>query len=205
LDPVNAENRGRRAVGAFGRLKSGATRAAAQTEMNGIAARPGTADHDTNKDLAAVRVETFNERFNGGQIQTVFLAMMGAVGFVLLIACANVAHLQISRSAQRPRAVAVRIALGATRWRVVRQLLVESVILGCMGGIIGLLFAMVGVRLFDNAVAGSGKPYWIIFSMDFTVFAFLAGICVLTGVLFGLAPALQVSRTNVNEILKEGR
>jgi len=134
----------------------------------------------------------------------VFLAMMGAVGFVLLIACANVANLQISRSAHRAREVAVRIALGATRWRVVRQLLVESVILGCMGGIIGLLFAMVGVRLFDNAVAGSGKPYWIIFSMDFTVFAFLAGICVLTGVLFGLAPALQVSRTNVNEILKEG-
>src|SRR4029078_8572395 len=86
LDPVNAENRGRRAVGAFGRLKSGATRAAAQTEMNGIAARPGTADHDTNKDLAAVRVETFNERFNGGQIQTVFLAMMGAGGFALPVA-----------------------------------------------------------------------------------------------------------------------
>jgi len=204
LDPVNAENRGRRPVVVFGRLKSGATRAQAQTEMNGIAARLATAYPDTNKDLAAVRVETFNERFNGGQIQTVFLAMMGAVGFVLLIACANVANLQISRSAHRAREVAVRIALGATRWRVVRQLLVESVILGCMGGIIGLLFAMVGVRLFDNAVAGSGKPYWIIFSMDFAVFAFLAGICVLTGVLFGLAPALQVSRTNVNEILKEG-
>src|SRR6185503_4801919 len=104
----------------------------------------------------------------------------------------------------RQRGQPADLALGATRSRVVRQLLVESVILGCMGGITGLLFAMVGVRLFDNAVAGSGKPYWIIFSMDFTVFAFLAGICVLTGVLFGLAPALQVSRTNVNEILKEG-
>ena len=204
LDPANADNRGSRPVAVFGRLKSGATRAQAQTEMNGIAARLAAAYPDTNKDLSAVRVETFNERFNGKQIRTVFLAMMGAVGFVLLIACANVANLQISRSAHRAREVAVRIALGATRWRVVRQLLVESVILGCMGGIIGLLFAMVGVRLFDNAVAGSGKPYWIIFSMDFTVFAFLAGICVLTGVLFGLAPALQVSRTNVNEILKEG-
>jgi len=204
LDPANADNRGSRPVAVFGRLKSGATRAQAQTEMNGIAARLAAAYPDTNKDLPAVRVETFNERFNGKQIRTVFLAMMGAVGFVLLIACANVANLQISRSAHRAREVAVRIALGATRWRVVRQLLVESVILGCMGGIIGLLFAMVGVRLFDNAVAGSGKPYWIIFSMDFTVFAFLAGICVLTGVLFGLAPALQVSRTNVNEILKEG-
>ena len=101
LDPVNAENRGRRPVVVFGRLKSGATRAQAQTEMNGIAARLATAYPDTNKDLAAVRVETFNERFNGKQIRTVFLAMMGAVGFVLLIACANVANLQISRSARR--------------------------------------------------------------------------------------------------------
>jgi putative ABC transport system permease protein len=193
-----------RFLNVFGRLKSSATRAQAQTEMNGIAARLGSAYPDTNKEFTGVRIETFNERFNGGQIRTVFLSMMGAVGFVLLIACANVANLQISRSAHRAREVAVRIALGATRWRVVRQLLVESVILGFMGGVLGLLFAIVGVRLFDNAVAGSGKPYWIIFSMDFTVFAFLAGICVLTGILFGLAPALQVSRTNVNEILKEG-
>jgi len=200
----NAGKRNSRPLNVFGRLKHEATRAQAQTEMNGIAARLATAYADTNKELTSVRVETFNERFNGGQIRVVFLAMMGAVGFVLLIACANVANLQIARSAHRAREVAVRIALGATRWRVVRQLLVESMILGFMGGVIGLLFAMVGVRLFDNAVAGSGKPYWIVFTMDYTVFAFLAGICVLTGILFGLAPALQVSRTNVNEILKEG-
>src|SRR4029079_7188168 len=204
LDPANADNRGSRPVAVFGRLKSGATRAQAQNQMKRTPARLAAAYPDTNKDLPAVRVETFNERFNGKQMRTVLLAMVGAVSFALVIACANVANLQISRSAHRAREVAVRIALGATRWRVVRPPLAESVILGCMGGIIGLLFAMVGVRIFDNAVAGSGKPYWIIFSMDFTVFAFLAGICVLTGVLFGLAPALQVSRTNVNEILKEG-
>src|SRR4029079_4592333 len=90
------------------------------------------------------------------------------------------------------------------RWRVVRQLLVESVCLGVISGALGLGLAVVGVRLFDNAVAGSGKPYWVQFTMDYTVFGYLAAICVLTGILFGLAPALQVTRTNVNDVLKEG-
>jgi putative ABC transport system permease protein len=200
----DATDRKSRAVAVFGRLKNGVSRAQAQTEMNGIQARLATAYPDSNKEFIGVLVETFNERFNGGRIRVVMLAMMGAVGFVLLIACANVANLQLSRSARRAREIAVRMALGATRWRVVRQLLVESVLLGLMGGVLGLGLAAIGVRLFDRAVASVGKPYWIKFEMDFTVFAFLAGVCILTGVVFGLAPALHVSRTNVNEILKEG-
>ncbi len=198
------EARSARFAGVFGRLRRDASRAQAQTELNGIAARLAASYPQTNKEYATVVVETFNERFNGGQIRVVFLAMMGAVGFVLLIACANVANLLLSRSAHRSREIAVRIALGATRWRVIRQLLIESIVLGCMGGALGLLLAIVGVRLFDNAVADSGKPYWIVFSIDYVVFGYLAAICVITGILFGLAPALQVSKTNVNEILKEG-
>jgi putative ABC transport system permease protein len=205
LIPTKDEQvRSARFMDVFGRLSPGATRAQAVTELNGIAARLSTAYPDTNKDYRSVVILSFNEAFNGGKIRVVFLAMMGAVGFVLLIACANVANLQLSRSIRRSREVAVRMALGASRWRIVRQLLVESVLLGCMGGVIGLGLAIVGVRLFDRAVTNSGKPYWIVFSFDPTVFAFLAIVCVLTGVLFGLAPALQVSRTNVNEILKEG-
>ena len=200
----DAADRRSRGMAVFGRLKSGTSRTQAQAEMNGIQARLATAYPDTNREFTGVRVETFNERFNGGRIRTVMLAMMGAVGFVLLIACANVANLQLARSARRAREIAVRMALGATRWRVVRQLLVESVVLGVMGGVLGLGLAVVGVRLFDRAVASVGKPYWITFEMDFTVFAFLACVCILTGVVFGLAPALHVSRTNVNEILKEG-
>jgi predicted permease len=130
--------------------------------------------------------------------------MMGAVGFVLLIACANVANLQLSRSARRSREIAVRIALGATRWRIVRQLLVESVLLGVMGGVLGLLLTLVGVRLFDAAVAEAGKPYWIVFSVDYVVIAYLGAICVATGILFGLAPALHVTKTSLNEVMKEG-
>jgi predicted permease len=188
----------------FGRLRAGATRIEAQTEMNGIAQRLAAALPESNKDVTGVVVETFSERFNAGKLRTVMLSMLGAVGFVLLIACANVANLQLTRSVRRTREVAVRIALGATRWRVVRQLLVESVLLGLLGGVIGLGLAFVGVRLFDAAVAGTGKPYWIQFTIDYTVLAFLGGVCILTGVLFGLAPALQVTRTNVNDVLKEG-
>ncbi|HET7694187.1 MAG TPA: ABC transporter permease [Vicinamibacterales bacterium] len=198
------DKRSSRYVQVFGRLRDGVTKAQAQTELNGIAARLAAAYPDTNKEHPKANVETFNERFNGGPIRTVMLAMMGAVSFVLLIACANVANLLLSRSVHRSREIAVRIALGATRWRVVRQLLIESICLGVMGGAIGLGLAVIGVRLFDRAVEGSGKPYWVIFTFDATVFAFLAAICVLTGIIFGLAPALQVTKTNVNDVLKEG-
>ena len=197
------DKRDARVLNVFGRLHADSTQAQARAEMNGIAQRLAAAYPATNKDLQRVTIETFNDRFNGGPIRIVFLAMMGAVGFVLLIACANVANLLLSRSAHRAREIAVRFALGATRWRVVRQLLIESVVLGCIAGVFGLLLSIVGVRLFAAAVADVGKPYWIAFTMDYTVVAFLAGICVLTGILFGLAPALQVSKTNVNDVLKE--
>jgi len=199
------EKRETRSVAVFGRLKADTTRAQAQAELDNIARAIATQYPASNKELTSAVVQTFNERFNGGEIRQIFLSMMGAVGFVLLIACANVANLLLSRSAQRAREIAVRVALGASRWRVIRQLLVESVILGLIGGVFGLLLAMVGVRLFDAAIpADSGKPYWIKFTIDWVVIGFLTAICVVTGILFGLAPALQVSRTNVNEILKEG-
>ena len=127
--------------------------------------------------------------------QTVlFLALLGAVGFVLLIACANVANLLLSRSLARAKEVSIRTALGASRWRVVRQLLIESVLLGLIGGVVGLLFSLWGVRMFDLAVADVGKPYWIKFTMDFRVFAYFAAISLMTGVLFGLAPALHSAK-----------
>ena len=128
---VTAEQQKRdsRFLQVFGRLRPGVKRGQAQTELNGIAARLASAYPDTNKDFPAVRLETFNERFNGGNIRTVMLAMMGAVGFVLLIACANVANLQLSIGAPLARGRGPH-CLGATRWRVIRRLLVESVVLG---------------------------------------------------------------------------
>ena len=195
--------RDNRSLNVFGRLAAGATRRQADAELNGIAKQLEQQYPETNKDRV-VAVMTFNERFNGGSIRAVFLALLGAVGFVLLIACANVANLLLARSATRTREIAVRFALGASRLRIVRQLLVESILLACLGGIFGLALAHVSVRLFDAAVANVGKPYWIVFKFDPLVFAYFAAICLTTGIIFGLAPALQVSKTNVNEVLKEG-
>jgi putative ABC transport system permease protein len=171
--------------------------------MNTIAGQLRHDYPDTNKDVTA-NVMTFNERQNGGPIRLVFLSLMGAVAFVLLIACANVANLLLARSATRAREMSVRISLGATRWRIVRQLLVESVLLSIVSGLFGLALAYVGVRLFDAATQDVGKPYWIQFTMDAQVFAFFAAVCLGTGIVFGLAPALHVSKTDLNEVLKEG-
>ncbi len=196
------DKRQMRRIMLFGRLAPGVTVKAARTELAGIARQLEQQYPDTNKSIG-VEVMTFNDRFNGGPIRVVFLAMMGAVGFVLLIACANVANLLLARSARRSREVALRIALGASRARVIRELLVESTLLAFVGGVLGFCLSLVGVKLFDMAVANVGKPYWIKFTMDATVFAFLVAVCFATGIIFGLVPALQVSRTNLNEILKE--
>ena len=196
------EARDARSLGVFGRLADAASRREAQTEMDAIAKRLAAAYPDAYKNLFGIRVETFTERYVGGAAKTMFLVMMGAVGFVLLIACANVANLLLSRSASRAREIAVRTALGATRWRVVRQLLVESLVLAFAGGALGLLLAYSGVRAFDASVSDPGKPYWIDFRVDYVVFGYVAAICALTAVLFGLAPALHVSKNN-NEVLKE--
>jgi putative ABC transport system permease protein len=198
----NWEKRDSRGLDVFGRLAPGATVAEAQAEMDQVAKTLQKEYVKTNEGVGAV-VKPYNDVFNGGNIRTVFLALLGAVGFVLLIACANVANLLLGRSLSRAKEISIRSALGASRWRVIRQLLIESVILGVCGGAIGLLIAVWGVRMFDVAVANIGKPYWIKFTMDYTVFGYLTAICVFTGVLFGLAPALHISKLDVNENLKE--
>ncbi len=195
--------RDERGMEAFGRLADGFTLEQAHAEMDTIAARLKKSYPDTNKNTAII-VTPFNDRVNGGRIRVVFLALLGAVGFVLLIACANVANLMLARSVARSREMSIRAALGAGRWRIVRQLLTESVVLGILGGVLGLFFAVWGVRAFDLAVADTGKPYWIKFEMDFAVFAYLAVICVGTGIVFGLIPALQAARRDANSSLKDG-
>ncbi len=201
--PAPETRRTSRQIGVFGRLANGVTWNQAAVEMAAISRELQAAYPESNTNIEA-RLMTFNERFNGGPIRLIFLSLLGAVGFVLLIACANVANLLLARSAYRTREMAVRTALGASRGRIVRQLLIESVMLACLGGLLGLSLTAVGVRLFDAAVAEVGKPYWIAFTLDLSVFGYFAAICLATGIVFGLAPALQVSKTNLNDLMKEG-
>jgi putative ABC transport system permease protein len=203
--PPALRNRGRQTRGyvAYGRLADGVTVEQAQSEMANIAAQLAQQYPETNKDIT-IAVTRFLDRAIGSQIRTMFWSLLGAVAFVLLIACANVANLLLARAAQRSREIAVRVSLGATRGRIVRQLLVESLLLALVSGVAGLGFAYAVVRWFDSETQNIGKPYWMTFDVDVNVFVFFAAVCVLTGIIFGLAPALQISRTNLNDLLSEG-
>ncbi len=128
---------GSRRTSSYGRLADGVTLEQARSEMSNIAAQLAQQYPDTNKDITAV-VTPFLDRMIGSQIKTIFWSLMGAVAFVLLIACSNVANLLLARAAHRTREIAVRVSLGATRWRIVRQLLVESVLLAFISGVVGL-------------------------------------------------------------------
>ena len=191
-----------RHVNVFARLAPGVEWGQAAAEMHAIAADLQAIDPAHNQNIDA-HVMTFNERFNGGRMRTLFLTLLGAVGFLLLIACANVANLLLARSSYRIREIAVRTSLGATRGRLVRQLLIESLLLSAIGGAFGLLLASIGVQLFDRAVADIPKVYWIDFRFDRVVFAYCAAVCVTTGLAFGLVPALQASKVNLNELMKD--
>jgi putative ABC transport system permease protein len=205
--PTGLRQRGRqvRQLQAIGRLAEGASIEQANSDLQAIGTALARDFPASNKDNSFFTMR-YNDRVNGGPIRFVFLAAMGSVVFVLLIACANVANLLLARAAHRAREISVCVSLGATRWRIVRQLLVESMLLAAIGGAIGLVISLAGVRMFDAATSDPrlGKPYFIQFTMDATVFAFVAAISLGTGIVFGLAPALHVSKTNVNEVLKEG-
>jgi predicted permease len=188
----------------YGRLAGGVSMEQAQSELDLIAKRLQTEYPQTNKDIT-VHVMPYTQFFGGGEIRMLFLAMLGAVAFVLLIACANVANLLLSRSVARAREISIRAALGAGRGRIVRQLLMESLLLGVLGGVGGLLLSLWGVRAFVLSLpANLGIPYWMDFAIDYTVVGYLALICIATSVLFGLAPALHASKAEPNRSLKEG-
>jgi predicted permease len=197
-----SEKREARDLGAIGKLAPGVTERAATTEMNTITANLARAYPDTNQGIVAV-VHTFEEEFAGPGIEALIFALMGSVLFVLLIACANVANMLLARAVERAREISIRIALGAGRWRIIRQLLVESVMLSILGGFFGWLISKWGLRIFEASVRGR-IPAWIDFSMDYRGFAYLAAISLATGLLFGLAPALRLSRLDVNTSLKDG-
>jgi len=150
----------------------------------------------------AIRVDSLNELLVG-DVRGGLIVLLAAVGFVLLIACANVANLLLSRAAARTRELSIRAALGAARWRIARQLLTESVLLGVAGGAAGLLFGAWGMGLLVN-YGPQQLPRLDEVTLDGRVLAFTAAIAILTGILFGLAPVVQLAAGNLHDMLKSG-
>jgi predicted permease len=202
-DAITEQPRQARGYLAVGRLADGVTVEQSRTELQNIGKRLAELYPDTNKDLWP-HADPFVERILGPQIKLLFWSLLGAVGFVLLIACSNVANLLLARAARRSGEMSVRVAVGASRWQIVRQLLVESLLLALVAGAAGLLLSIAGIRWFAAEAQNVGVPYWMVFTMDWRTFGFFLAVCIATGILFGLAPALHASTTNVHEMLKEG-
>jgi putative ABC transport system permease protein len=203
-DKVRGE-RGNHYVRMMGRLKPGITQAQADAELAAIAARLEAQYPDTNSNRT-IATESLKASYVRGP-RPGLIVLLGAACFVLLLACANVANLLLVRAASRSKEIAIRMALGAGRLRLVRQLLTESVLIALFGGALGLLFAVWGIDLLKAGIPASLSRYlpgWKNVRIDTQVFWFTLGVSLLTGLVFGLAPALQATKTDFNEALKDG-
>jgi putative ABC transport system permease protein len=196
------KDRGNQRMWVIGRLKSGVTPAQAQAQMSTIARRLAE-QYPEIEAGTDIFVQPLHEEVERGT-RPVLLMLLGSVGFLLLIACANVANMLLAQTAGRYREIAIRLAVGAGRWRVIRQLLTESVLLGLVGGVTGVLLS---IWLKSSLVSFSPQgsiPQTNPIAINFWVLAFAATVSVLSGIVFGVAPAIQATSTNVDQALKEG-
>ncbi len=190
-------------LGVTARLKDGVSFQAAQAEMHGLAKRIKADRPDAFSDDWDLALSPLSDQVTSPGMRRAMFVLLGAVGLVLLIACANVANLQLARAAARSREIAVRVALGASPGDLVRQLLAESVLLALAGGALGVVFALWGVPALMSLNESNLPPATVI-GIDGKVLGFTLVLSLLTGLVFGLAPALRVSKTSLHDTLKEG-
>ena len=199
---VLKQNRGSHWLWVLGRLRLGVAQRQAQAELTGVAARIAQQYGESNANVGATVVDLHEELV--GDTRPMLLLLFCAVGFLLLIAGANVANLLLAQAGRRQREMAVRLAVGAGRWRLARQLLTESVVLACLGGAAGLLLAVCAKASLVSLAPPRLIPPTNPINLDARVFVFALAVCLLVGILFGLAPALGASRIDLDESLKEG-
>ncbi|HXX42244.1 MAG TPA: ABC transporter permease [Chthoniobacterales bacterium] len=190
----------------IGRLKPGVSIDQANAEFVGLAKRLAQDNPKTNATLTSASVQPLGNALTGPQFRQTVWAMLAAVILVLLIACVNVMNMQFGRVALRAKELAIRGALGATRWRIVRQMLTESMVVAVFGGVAGVVLAYWGVDMFVRSTSALPfpLPYWIQFKIDGPVLTFIVAITLLATLASGLIPALLSSRTSAAEIMKEG-
>ena len=204
-DPLRVQRGQGDTLEVLGRLRDGVTLEAARTEMERIAQALAAEHPKTNEGRGAV-VKPWIEEEMGPEIAGLLWTMLGACLAVLLIACANVASLMTAKASRRTREIAIRSALGASRSRVVVQLLVESLVVAGLGAVSGVLLARWAIQIFNSVIAETDPPFWIRIAVDLPALLFAFGTTLVAAVVSGLMPALQASRTDLNEVLKdEGR
>jgi putative ABC transport system permease protein len=199
-EPYDDTKRDERHLRAIARLKPGVTPQQAQTEMSMIAQRLEQQHAETNRGRG-VHITSITEDTVGGASRALWM-IFGAVGFVLLVACANVANLLLARASARQKEITIRSAIGAGRGRLIRQLLTESLLLAIVGGTIGVLIAIWGTGMIER-IGSRINPVFNGFHIDLRALAFTFGLTLITGLLFGVAPALQMSQPNLSESLKD--
>jgi predicted permease len=198
-----ATSRAERVNQVWGRMQPGVTREQVRAELDGISSRLAAAYPAENDGWGAL-VRPLSDWMLPTEVPIILTAMMGATILVLLIACSNVANLLLARASVRSREIAVRSALGAARWQIARQLLIEAVLIGLLSAPLGWVVAHVSIDLMTAAMPPDGVPYFIRWSLDTRSLLYTVAISLATGVVFGLAPALHAARPNLQESLKEG-